>query len=654
MTKSLNLASQNMAFEQRCWVKVRGGILGLLAILCVFPIVAQGGLKTSRQSEMPNILWLTAEDHGPNLGCYGDRVARTPRLDQLAREGMLYRTAWSNAPVCAPARTTIISGCYAPSMGAEHMRSLVSVPELIQPLPVYLKQAGYYCTNNSKEDYNIKTEPSIWDASSNKAHWKNRPDGVPFFAVFNYTKTHESQIRDPKYKPETELSKIELPEFHPDAREVRRDWAEYYDRLHQLDGYVAERLQELEDEGVAENTIVLFFADHGSGMPGFKRACKNTGLRVPMIVYFPEKYRHLASEEYGPGVESERLVSFVDLIPTMLSIVGAEIPEYLQGFAFLGPKCAPMQPYLYGFRSRMDERYDFVRGVRDQRFSYVRNYYPHLPEQQHVAYQFMTPTTVVWKTKFDEGTLTEAQQSRWVSPRTSEELYDLENDPDEVHNLAELPEYRETVDRFRRANWEHLLRIRDLGFLPESIMLSRSASSTPYEYGHDAAAYPMMDIMPLAVAASHYEDSQEDVVMLLKNALHSGDAVQRYWGLVGFQVRGDELLRGHLAEIETLMSDETPVVAMLASYLVLKLNPENDRGWEVLESHVGIDPHGIGVAMEAVNYLDLLPAIRQSAAQKVAAVNAAKQNDRMGNSKRYDSMYQKMQDAIAEKPLISE
>lgn len=595
-----------------------------------------------QNTERPNILWITAEDHGPHLGCYGDSLASTPTLDALAQRGMLYKSAWSNAPVCAPARTTIISGVYPTSLGAQHMRSMVNVPELIKALPAYMQDAGYYTTNNSKTDYNINLPDSIWNDSGNTAHWKNRPADKPFFAVFNFTGTHESQIRNPKYQPKTDLAGVKLPAFHPDTPEVRRDWAHYYDRLAELDKFVSQRLAELKDAGLEDNTIVFFFSDHGAGMPGYKRSAKNTGLQVPFIVHFPEKFKHLASSEYQPGAQSERLISFVDLVPTMLSLTGQDIPEYLQGHAFLGPHAAPMQPFVYGFRGRMDERYDMVRSVRDERYVYVHNYYPYLAEIQPVEYQFQTPTTVVWKRLFDEGQLTAAQASRWT-PRQPEELYDLQNDPDEVHNLIADPQYAELISRFRKANWDHLLRINDLGLLPESMMLARASGSTPYEMGQDASAYPMMNYLALCETSTHYGDVSPDVLSVLEAALASNDACQRFWGLIGLMQRGEAVLKPRLPRIETMIEDPAPSVGMLAAFVTLRERGDQPAAWNRLASHIHIDESGIATAVEALYLIDNLPEIPEDLKAKIKAVNVKAETKRAGVNSRYDSVYQKLQ-----------
>jgi uncharacterized sulfatase len=304
-------------------------------------------LPSAGAAELPNILWITCEDTGPELGCYGDK---------FAQRSLRYLTAWSNAPVCAPARTTIISGVYPTSTGGQHMRSEVRMPEFMKMYPQFLRERGYYCTNNSKEDYNLVKPGPVWDESSGQAHWKNRPAGKPFFSIFNLTISHESQIRTRPHTLEHDPARAPLPAYHPDMPEVRHDWAQYYDKVTAMDAQAGQRLAELVDAGLAEDTIIFFYGDHGSGMPRSKRWPYDSGLHVPLIVHVPDKVRDLAPQDYRPGGTTDRLVAFVDLAPTLLSLTGVQPPEWMQGHAFMGRHEAAPQQYLFGFRGRMDER----------------------------------------------------------------------------------------------------------------------------------------------------------------------------------------------------------------------------------------------------------------------------------------------------------
>lgn len=523
--------------------------------------------------ERPNILWLTSEDHGPHMGCYGDRFATTPNVDGLAARGLRFVRCWSNAPVCAPARTTLISGLYPPSTGAEHMRSLTVLPESFRMYPQFLRAAGYYCTNNSKEDYNLRKPGLVWDDSSNKAHWKNRSAGQPFFAIFNSTRSHESQIRTRPHRRQHDPAQVRVPAYHPDTPEVREDWAQYYDKVSEADADAGQRLRELTDAGLADDTIVFYYADHGSGMPRNKRWPYDSGLRVPLVIHFPEKWRSLAPEDYRAGGRSERLVSFVDFAPTVLSLAGVRPPEWMQGVAFAGKFVGPPRKFLHGFRGRMDERYDLVRTVTDGRFVYVRNYMPHLIYGQHVGYMFETPTTRVWKRLHDEGKLT-PEQDRFWQRKPAEELYDLTTDPDEVRNLADDPAQRATLVRLRDEQRRHALAIRDVGFLPEGEIHQRAGKSSPYEMGHDPARYPLERILTAADAASSLDPSATPELV---RALADEDSAVRYWGALGLLMRGEAAVRDNVAVLRAALRDASPSVRIAAAEPLVRFASEAER-----------------------------------------------------------------------------
>lgn len=520
-------------------------------------------LSQAAAADKPNILWLTSEDHSPHMGCYGDKVARTPNVDALAARGMLFSKAWSVAPVCAPARTAIISGIYPSSSGGLHMRSMVSLPEGVKMYPAILREGGYYCTNNSKTDYNLRETSKVWDESSGTAHWKNRAEGQPFFAIFNSTKSHESQIRTRPHTQITKPEEVRVPAYHPDTPEVRQDWAQYYDKVSEADADAGRHLAELEASGLAQDTIVFYYADHGSGMPRGKRWPSNTGLHVPFVVHFPEKWKHLAPKEYKPGGKSDRLISFVDLAPTLLSLAGIEPPKWMQGQAFAGPFQSEPQPFLFGERGRMDERMDLVRSVTDGRFVYLRNYYPHVSQAQRVAYQFETPTTRVWHELFTQGKTNDAQSRFWRTPKDVEELYDLENDPDEVRNLAQSPEHRAILDKLRRAQREHLEKVRDICFLPEREIHTRSEGSTPYETARDDMKYPFGKILAAADLASGMDSTASDELARLMR--EDKDSAVRHWGALGLLMRGESATREHGASLIAALTDASADVRIPAA-----------------------------------------------------------------------------------------
>lgn len=554
------------------------------------------------QAARPNILWLTCEDIGPHLGCYGDNYADTPHLDALAERGVRYTRAWSEAPVCAPARTNIISGCYAPSSGGEHMRSLVPLSPIMRMYPRLLREAGYYCTNNSKEDYNLAQPGEVWDDSSGAAHWRNRPDSAPFFSIFNYTVSHEGNIRARPWEARHDPAQAPVPPYHPDTPEVRRDWAQYYDTITRMDAEAGQQLAELEADGLLDDTIVVFYGDHGSGMPGHKRCARNAGLHVPLIVSIPERFAHLASADYVEGGSTGRLVGFTDLAPTALSTAGIEPPAWMQGRAFMGEHEAAPRRYLYGHRGRMDERYDFVRCVRDERFVYIRNFMPHLPMGQHVRYMFETPTTREWKRLYDEGALDEVQSFFWEA-RPPEELYDLQDDPHETRNLADSPDHAPVLERLRDACREWMLAIRDTGLLPEPQLHSRSAGRAPYDMARDPESYPMARVLSCAELASSLD---ADRVETLQESLSDEDPAVRYWAALGLLMRGEQALREGLPLLRDALGDDDPFVRIVAAEALCRFGEamDVDVAMPLLVELANAQAHGPYVSMMALNAID--------------------------------------------------
>lgn len=560
----------------------------------------------SHAAELPNILWVTSEDNGPHLGCYGDDYATTPNLDALAKKGMIYTRAISNAPVCAPARTTIISGMYPPSTGAEHMRSMTSLPSGYKMYPAYLRELGYYCTNKSKEDYNLRKEGEVWNESSGKGHWRNRPDkDQPFFAIFNFTTSHESQIRKRPHKQVHDPSKVRVPSYHPDHPEVRKDWAQYHDKITEMDAQVGAQLKELKDAGLEDDTIVFYFGDHGSGMPRSKRWPFFSGINVPLIVHVPEKWKHLAGSDYKVGGSSDRRVGFIDLAPTLLSIAGKKPPAHMQGHAFMGKHEATAQEYGYGFRGRMDERYDMVRSVVGKRYIYIRNYMPHKLYGQHVGYMFVTTTTQVWKRLFDEGKLNEAQSHFWKT-KPPEELYDLQEDPDEVNNLANSKKHSKILADMREAHLKHVRQIRDVGFLPEGEIHSRSKGSTPYEMGRDGKKYPFEKIRAAAdMASSMRKDDLPKITKLLEDQ----DSAVRYWGALGLLMQEKAGVKHGKDTLTKALKDSSPYVRVIAAEALGKHGSKKDLKSAIKVLGETADPVKNGcfpsmLAMNAIDHLD--------------------------------------------------
>jgi uncharacterized sulfatase len=590
--------------------------LSVLSLL-VIGALSVPAIAADPAAPVPNVLWISSEDHGPEMGCYGDPHAVTPNVDELAQRGLRYKTCWSNAPVCAPARTTIITGMYPQSLGAEHMRSMVEMPQGTRLFPSILRDRGYYCTNNSKEDYNVRSTETVWDASSPRAHYKTRANDQPFFAVFNSTASHESAIRRFSGTPTHDPDQIRVPAYHPDTETSRRDWAIYYDSVTAADAEAGKHLRELEEAGLVDSTIVFYWGDHGSGMPRSKRWPCNSGLHVPLIVYIPEAFAHLRPPEYAAGGVSERLVGFVDFAPTVLSLAGIEPPTWMQGHAFLGSNISSPQPYVYGFRGRMDERLDLVRSATDGRFSYLRNFMPHRSQGQHVAYQFETATTAQWRDMFEAGELNAAQSIFWQTPKAPEELYDLTADPDEINNLANDPAWHDQLVAMREAVEKQSSRIIDLGFIPEGMRFDLAGDQPFYDWARQPGNYNYAKVFAAADMASRTTQySTEKMLPLVADP----DPVVRYWGTLGILMRGEAAVASSIDELTKALDDPSVYVALAAARsLVSYGNPAQQRTVaEFLLERADWSRNNVFVAMMALEALNSVHAKLDAFATKIA------------------------------------
>ena len=533
--------------------------------LAALTTLSLSGCQEQIPDELPNILWLVSEDNSPMLGCYGDDFATTPYLDKMASDGFLYTHAYANAPVCAPARNTIITGVYANSGGNQHMRSRYAKSEVVRTYPEFLREAGYYCTNNSKTDYNTSSiDPgSIWNESSGTAHYRNREPGQPFFAVFNTNISHESSIHDsiPMEELRHDPYKVPLPPYHPDTPAMRHDWAQYYDKIEEMDSWVGEKLRELEDAGLAENTIVFYYGDHGGVLARSKRYVYETGTHVPFILHVPEKYKHLFPAEQ-PGSKVNRLVSFVDLAPTLLSIAGIPVPEYMQGNAFLGDQKTDDPEYAYMFRGRMDERYDMSRSVRDQKYRYIRNYMPYRVYGQPLDYLWRAPSIRSWEQAYLNGECNEIQSIFW-NTKPVEELYDTENDPWEVNNLAGDPAYMDVLDRLRDANKDWVIRINDSGFIPEADLGDRTGDMTTYDYMRSGR----VNLKEIIDAAELATLGRNENLEQLQSFLKSNESAIRYWGATGLLILGESASPAKENLLDALADESANVVTVAAEAL---------------------------------------------------------------------------------------
>jgi arylsulfatase A-like enzyme len=480
-----------------------------IAVVAVALTVACGS-ETGQPDERPNILWITSEDNSPFLGAYGDSLADTP-----------------NTPVCAPSRFTLITGLYASVMGTENMRSTFPIPDDIRFFPEYLRDTGYHTTNNRKKDYNTIDRPEAWVESSGTASFRTRDPGQPFFHVRNFTITHESSLHDPIDTLIHDPDRMPIPPYHPETDAIKTDWAHYYDQITKLDVMVGQLLDDLEASGEADNTIVFYFSDHGGVLGRSKRFMVESGLHVPLIVYVPPKYRHLA-----PGTaRTDRLVSFVDFPKTVLSLAGIEPPDYMHGKAFLGEYEESPRAYVHAYRGRMDERFDLVRTVRDEHYLYVRNFMPHRIYGQYLDYLWRAPSMRSWHHEFLAGTLNETQR-RFFQTKPAEELYHIASDPHNVNNLVGDSAHQDVLHALRQAGAEWRRDVGDLGFIPEETIDQRRGDHSLYEAAR-AQSFPTDDIIGTAELATRNASDHLDV---LAERLNHTDCAVRFWAATGFSV----------------------------------------------------------------------------------------------------------------------
>lgn len=542
----------------------------------------------------PNILWLSCEDSSPQaFGCYGDPNAYTPNIDGLARRGIRYTHCYSTYGVCAPTRSGIITGMSASSLGSHFMRCSIQLPPDIKCFPEYLRNAGYYCTNNSKTDYNFPVPKAAWDESSNKAHFRNRPAGKPFFAVFNYTMTHESPIREtgkahldltPNVPASARVNpaKLQVPPIYPDTPIVRQQIANWYECVSEFDFQAGKILAQLAADGLADNTIVFMWGDHGTGFPRAKRWTYESGTHVPLVVYVPEKLR--TSNLPPPNTADPQLVSFTDFAPTVLNLAGVSAPSHFQGRPFLGPNLPPPRQYIYSCHDRMDERYETVRAIRDARYRYIRNYQYFKPYYQYMNTAEGSPIMEEIRRTAAAGTLSAAARQFMADEKPKEELYDVEADPWEVKNLVADPRHKAALERLRAAHIRWQDETKDLGLFPES-EVEREEKRLGTRH------------------AILRQPGRENLLSELRNATadpkllaHKEPSV-RYWAAT------------HLANANkpaaAALDDESPAVRIAAAMACLRAG-ENPKAVQVLKSALGDDSETI--RLEAGNAADRLGA----------------------------------------------
>ena len=523
-------------------------------------------------AEKPNFVWIISEDNSHHyLEHFFPGGAPTPNIVEMAKHGITFDHAFSNAPVCSVARTTLITGCYAPRTGTQYHRrsAMAPMPGGIRMFPAYLRDAGYYTTNNSKEDYNAIKGKDVWDESSRKASWRNRGDGQPFFHKVSYGQSHESSLHFSQQQMDSQTTKtdpasIALPPYHPDTPTFRYTHARYRDNIRTIDGLVGKVLAELEAAGELENTFVFYFGDHGGVLPRGKGYAFESGLHIPLVVRVPENFKHLVDAKNGSRAKG--FVSFIDFGPTLLKLAGAKLPAGIDGEPFLGEGVRwdeiEKRDTAFGYADRFDEKYDLVRTARKGKFTYQRNFQPFNFDSLQNDYRYKMIAYREWRDLFGAGKL-DAAQSQFHLPRAAEALYDIERDPHEVNNLATDPKYADKLAEMRDLLTAHLKRTNDLSFYPEPYMVE-NAMGDPAGFGkaNSAEIAGLIDLANLQLSELAEGGNSEQ----LTKALASDSTWQRYWACIVATSHGDQLPGEFLPKIRQLAEeDPDPLVRTRAA-----------------------------------------------------------------------------------------
>ena len=570
----------------------------------------------------PNILWITCEDLSPILGCYGDRVANTPNIDLFAQNAVRFTNAYASAPICTPARSSLITGVYASSMGTHHLRGVVPKSDKIKCFTEFLRERGYYCTNNVKEDYNFITPEEAWDESSDSAHWRNRKPEQPFFSVFNFMVTHQSQTRygieklneinsTLDEKDRINPDDVEIPPYYPDTPIVRNNIASLYTQVHIMDKKFQEIINQLEEDGLRENTIIFFYSDHGTGLPRGKGYLHDTGIKVPLIIEFPEKYKH-----YSPakaGAFSDELVNFIDFPPTVLSLTGIDPPKHMQGNPFLGQYKKDSNDYVVSIRDRRDEVLMFSRSIRTDKYHYIRNFLPHRPRMQRNFYSEITPIRQELRRLDNLGLLQSNEDWLMEDSVPVDELYDTETDPHELNNLAQEAEHLEIMELLKRNLFSWMVETKDLGLVPEYEMIEKSKGGAPYDtFSGNFDPKPILDLVDKIGRGKQHIDS-------FNFALQSSNPVYRYWGATGLAALGQNAVESKEL-LQSTLNDPVPYVRFAASEAICNIGYPR-QGVEILSK--GLDSESV---VNQLHASQILMAVGKNAAFALPKMKVAIDN----------------------------
>ncbi|MEJ7769455.1 MAG: sulfatase, partial [Chitinophagaceae bacterium] len=561
----------------------------------------------------PNILWITYEDTSPEfIGCYGNKEARTPVIDSLARNGARFTNAFATGTVCSPSRTTIITGLKTYVAGTGNHRSNYPLPAFVHGFPYFMQKAGYYATNNAKTDYNVRNPQAFikeaWNENSEKAGWWDRKPGQPFFAVFNFMDSHQSRTMTAPYATYVKqvLNKLPandiigdnaftMPPFYKDNPEMRKQFARVYNAIKLTDNKIGQLLQRLKQDQLTDSTIIFCFADHGEGIPRGKTNGINLGYRVPFIAWFPAMYKQLSPWGTG-GLVTNELIDFEDLAPTMLDLAGANIPEYMKGRILTGINRSKKVDHLVISSDRSDNGIDMVRSVTNGKYIYSRNYMPFMPEARYIRYMEIGDIKQQMRKDLAAGSLDNLQKSLFAD-RPAEFLFDIENDKWETHNLVKDAGSQPVLQLMRKQLDNEVLRSRDVMFLPEYEIGRLAAVTTPYEYRLNNTAYPLKQIYAVAALSGLRSDSiaRQQVKLLASN-----NNIIRYWAIIGLRCQHKAALDPYKLALVGAMGDAYAPVTITASAIAYEFFKDTTAAANLRKFCSNEDQR---LSLMAINYL---------------------------------------------------
>jgi arylsulfatase A-like enzyme len=582
--------------------QLQGNTRMIIRILLYAGLILTAFSTLAQAADRPNIVWIVSEDNSIHyLNHFFAGGAKAPNIESLAANGLTYNHAFSNAPVCSVARTTLATSCYGPRIGTQFHRryKLAAMPQGLQMFPAYLREAGYYATNNSKKDYNAVEGSGVWDASSRNASWRNRKQkDQPFFHMQSHGDSHEGSLHFSRSvfeneKTATDPDSIKLADYHPDTPIFRYTHARYHDRMKAIDAIVGRTVAQLKEDGLLEDTFIFYFGDHGGVLPRSKGYIYESGLHVPLVVRTPKNFQHLVDGENGTRVDG--FVSFIDFGSTALHLAGVPVPKQVDGKAFLGKdvtlKEVNSRDESFGYADRFDEKYDLVRSIRKGKYQYIRNYQPYLPDGLNNNYRYKCLAFKEWRDLYNAGKLSGAAK-QFYEARSVEQLFDCEADPHQVKNLAGDPKYAKVLFVLRSVLQKKLKGLPDLSFYPESY-LAENAMDNPVAFGrkHKSEIAKLVDTADLALLPF------AEAKPRLLSALKSDNSTIRYWAAMActaFGERANELA----GEVQPLLTDKSMTVRIRAAEflgLVGKTNPQR-----VLTEVVNTTDNPV-IATEALN-----------------------------------------------------